>query len=101
MLASLLLPLQLPPACHEWDQLVVEKKAKYIPAGRDQTPFDVTRHIIRLDEIHGGGPPKNGIPALNHPAFVTASESDRSLKAQEMVLGVEFSGVAKAYPCGF
>jgi hypothetical protein len=98
---GLLLALCLPPASapkQQVDQLIVEKKERYIPAGPGQKPFDVTRHVIRLDDIQPGGPPKNGIPALDHPAFVTASEADQSLKAQDVILGVEFSGVAKAYP---
>jgi hypothetical protein len=79
-------------------QLIVEKKERYIPAGPGQKPFDVTRHVIRLDDIQSGGPPKNGIPALDHPAFMSTSEADRSLKAKDMILGAKFSGVAKAYP---
>lgn len=79
-------------------ELIVEKKAAYIPAGSGQRPFDVTRHVIPLDQIQSGGPPKNGIPALDHPVFVSASEAERSLKADDIVLGVEFTGIAKAYP---
>jgi uncharacterized protein DUF3179 len=97
LLLALWLPLASAPK-QQVDQLIVEKKERYIPAGPSQKPFDVTRHIIPLDEIQGGGPPKNGIPALDHPAFVTASEADQTIKAQDMILGVEFSGVAKAYP---
>ncbi len=97
LVLALLLPLASAPK-QQVDQLIVEKKERYIPAGPGQKPFDVTRHVIRLDEIQVGGPPKNGIPALDHPAFLSASEADQSLKAQDMVLGVEFSGVAKAYP---
>ncbi len=92
------LPAIFNPRQDKKDEPVVEKKAAYIPAGPGQKPFDVTRHVIRLDQIQSGGPPKNGIPALDHPAFVSASEGDRSLKGEDMVLAVEFSGVAKAYP---
>jgi hypothetical protein len=96
---SLLLSLSLAFAPHkQQDQIFVEKKARYIPAGPGQEPFDVTRHVIRLDDIQSGGPPKNGIPALDHPDFVSASEADRTLKEGDMILGVEFTGVAKAYP---
>jgi len=92
--------LALPPASspRQQGQRVAEKKARYVPGGPAHTPFDVTRHVIRLDEIQAGGPPKNGIPALNHPAFITASEADQSLKAQDMILGLEFGETAKAYP---
>ncbi len=80
------------------DELSFEKKATYIPAGSGQKPFDATRHVISLDQIQSGGPPKNGIPALDHPAFTSASEADRTLKGQDIILGVEFTGIAKAYP---
>ena len=80
--------------------LVVEKELKFIRAGRDQKPFDVTRHLIPLAGIMGGGPPRDGIPALTDPAFVSAAEADEKLKPNDIVLGLEFGGVAKAYPVG-
>jgi hypothetical protein len=83
VVASLLLATALVSSPLQQDQLIVEKKARYIPAGSGQTPFDVTRHIIRLDEIQSGGPPENGIPALDHPVFMSASEADHSLKARQ------------------
>lgn len=100
-LLSCSLLLSVPLACtpqQREDELTVEKKATYIPAGSGQKPFDVTRHVIALDQIQLGGPPKNGIPALDHPAFTNASEADRTLKAEDIVLGVEFTGISKAYP---
>lgn len=78
--------------------LKIEKKPAYIAAGRGQTPFNVTRHIIRLGDIQSGGPSKDGIPALNHPAFISATQADHVLRPFDVVLGVEFDGVAKAYP---
>jgi hypothetical protein len=80
------------------DQIITEKKAKYIPAGPGQRPFDVTRHVIPLDDIESGGPWRDGIPALDHPVFLKAQNADRSLKSEDMVLGVEFGSIAKAYP---
>jgi hypothetical protein len=38
---------------------------------------DFSRHSIPLDEIHSGGPPKDGIPALTDPKHVpTAKPGD-------------------------
>lgn len=76
----------------------VEKEREYIPAGRGQAHFNVTRHLIPPGEIQSGGPPKDGIPALTNPAFVPASEAGRLLRPSDIVLGVDFGGVAKAYP---
>jgi hypothetical protein len=78
--------------------LQVEKEPRFIPAGRGQKPFDVTRHLISLDEIRGGGPPRDGIPALDNPLFLTAPEADRVLKPADVLIGLAFDGVAKAYP---
>jgi hypothetical protein len=58
----------------------------------------VTRHSIRLEEIQSGGPPKDGIPSLTDPEFVSVKGGDRFLVSQDRVLGVVHEGVAKAYP---
>src|SRR5215469_12153585 len=71
---------------------------QYLAAGKGQPPFDVTVHAVPIDEIVNGGPPKDGIPALNHPKFVSASDGDRFLKGHDRVLGIEYNGIAKAYP---
>ena len=76
----------------------VEKKTRTIPAGPGEKPFDVTRHMIPLDEILSGGPPRNGIPSLDSPAFISAAKADGILKPSDIVIGLEFGGVAKAYP---
>ena len=89
-------PLAL--ARQNYPEVKIEKKPVHLPAGDGQKPFDVTRHLIRLTDIQSGGPVKDGIPALNHPAFTSAAEGDRVLRSSDTVLGVEFDGVAKAYP---
>ena len=50
-----------------------------------------------MDEIHGGGPSKDGIPALLEPKLVPAGEAG-FLRPQDRVVGVVRDGVAKAYP---
>lgn len=59
--------------------------------------FDFTKHSIPTGEIRGGGPPKDGIPALVDPKLVTAGEAG-FLKESDKVLGVYLNGVARAYP---
>ena len=78
-------------------QVVTEPKQRLIRTAPGDTPFDVTRHTIALKEIRGGGPPKDGIPALLEPSFISPSEAT-SLRPQDMVLGVSIGGVSKAYP---
>ncbi len=52
---------------------------------------------IRLDEIVWGGVSVNGIPPLDHPAHVEASEA-AYLKDDHIVFGMALRGEARAYP---
>jgi hypothetical protein len=58
---------------------------------------DEVPHSIPLDEIVHGGPPKDGIPALTRPSVVPARQADY-LRDDDIVLGVERNGEARAYP---
>ena len=60
--------------------------------------WNFDRHIIPPEEIQAGGPPRDGIPALTDPEFVTAREANAQLEKDEKVLGIFLDGVAKAYP---
>ncbi|MBI2153429.1 MAG: DUF3179 domain-containing protein [Candidatus Rokubacteria bacterium] len=57
-----------------------------------------SKAIVPLDEIVPGGPPPDGIPAIDRPKFVTPKEADPWLGAREPVLGLEVNGEARAYP---
>lgn len=59
--------------------------------------WDFSKHSIPLDEITGGGPPRDGIPALTNPKYVPATKAD-FMREEEQVLGVNLGGVARAYP---
>ncbi len=37
---------------------------------------DGIKHIVPLDKIRSGGPPKDGIPSIDNPQFVKASEAE-------------------------
>lgn len=80
-------------------RVIVEKKTKTISNGSGQKPFDVTRHTIPISEIERSIP-KDAIPALTRPQFVSAQEAGKNLKESDRVLGVAFDGEAKAYPIG-
>ena len=57
---------------------------------------DFTRHSVDLDEIIPGGPPRDGIPAIDAPEFVPVAEA--SLPEDEPVIGLVINGDARAYP---
>lgn len=59
--------------------------------------FDLEGALVPPDEILQGGPPRDGIPAIDRPQFVKAGDA-RFLKNSDRVLGVTRGGIAKAYP---
>jgi len=59
--------------------------------------FDFSNHSVPLDQILSGGPPKDGIPAILKPVFITAVEAG-FLNEQDRILGLVEGGEAKAYP---
>ena len=61
-----------------------------------QTKFD--RHSVPLSELESGGPPKDGIPALDHPTFVGVAEANGWLKPIEPVIALTVGGQSRAYP---
>lgn len=62
-----------------------------------QSGFDLRQATIPRNEIHSGGPPKDGIPALSNPPSVKASEAD-FLDATDRVIGVKIGAETRAYP---
>ncbi len=42
---------------------------------QDLKGFDLENSIIPLGDIKDGGPPKDGIPAIDHPKFMEGSKS--------------------------
>ncbi len=61
------------------------------------TDFSITS-VEDWGEIRGGGPPKDGIPALSDPKMIPVADETR-LGAREPVITVELEGqVPRAYP---
>jgi hypothetical protein len=55
------------------------------------------KHLIPLDKIKGGGPPKDGIPSIDNPKFVEVQGS-AFVSDSDVVIGLEINGDARAYP---
>ena len=77
--------------------VIVEPRRNLQPAGPGKQPFDVTRHTIPLREIVSSVP-RDTIPALSDPTFLSADQVTGLLKDSDRVLGVSWNGEAKAYP---
>lgn len=61
-----------------------------------KTNFDIMS--IKPEEIMSGGPPKDGIPAIDKPKFVNHADALEWLADNEPVIAFEHGGVARAYP---
>ena len=55
-----------------------------------------TKAIVPLDQIVSGGPPRDGIPSIDSPKFVSAE--DAGLQDSDLVLGLNINGDIRAYP---
>lgn len=59
--------------------------------------FDLTKSMIPSKDILHGGPPRDGIPAIDKPSYLPASQVNY-LRDNDLVLGLTHNGVARAYP---
>jgi hypothetical protein len=59
--------------------------------------FDLTDSLIPPERIERGGPPRDGIPSIDKPEFISAAAAG-FLRTKDRVLGVYRNGFAKAYP---
>ena len=56
------------------------------------------RSIVDPSEILGGGPPKDGIPSIDKPKYVSLEEADEWIADNELVLALIYKGVTRVYP---
>ena len=63
-----------------------------------QFTTDFGRHNVPYSEIFSGGPPKDGIPAIDAPQFTTVDAADTWLAPQEPVILLQVGDDARAYP---
>jgi hypothetical protein len=59
---------------------------------------DGTKYLVHPSKIRGGGPPKDGIPSIDNPKFVSVKEADEWIADNELVLAISYKGVKRVYP---
>ena len=67
-----------------------------LPTADEQLPLPTAADAL-TEEAHSGGPPKDGIPSIDDPSFLSA-EAVSFLDPGDPVFGVTTDGVTKAYP---
>lgn len=97
VIAWLVLALYMPPALHSLEETQLGNQ---IVADISSEQIQITngiRHLVPLEDIKSGGPPKDGIPSIDNPKFVKAQDA-RFLSDDDLVIGLSINGETKAYP---
>ncbi len=68
------------------------------PGAAAEFKTDFSRHVVPFSEIFSGGPPKDGIAAIDDPKFERVGEADSWLKPEEPVVRVAVGDEVRAYP---
>ncbi len=59
---------------------------------------DFCQHSVDYSEIFSGGPPPDGIPAIDRPEFVDVASADEWLEDSEPVIALTVGKETRAYP---
>ncbi|UCB47153.1 MAG: DUF3179 domain-containing protein [Spirochaetota bacterium] len=59
---------------------------------------DGTKYLVHPSKIKSGGPPKDGIPSIDNPKFVSVEEADEWIADNELVLAIKYKGFKRVYP---
>lgn len=68
------------------------------PGSVEWPKTDFEKTLVDFDEIMSGGPPRDGIPSIDNPRFVTTREAAKWLDPREPVIVLNLGGEARAYP---
>jgi hypothetical protein len=79
-----------------WPSLIAPALADPARWQSEWPDTDFSKHSIAFDEIFSGGPPKDGIPAIDDPVFVPVGEAE--LPDREPVIGLTIGDDSRAYP---
>jgi hypothetical protein len=68
------------------------------PGAEVEFRTDFSRHTLDYAEVLSGGPPKDGIPAIDAPRYVSVAAAAEWLAPREPVVRVQIGDAARAYP---
>ena len=56
------------------------------------------RYVVDPALLIAGGPPKDGIPSIDNPLYVSMEEADEWIADNELVLALIYKGITRVYP---
>ncbi len=77
--------------------MIAEPLHSFVLSKQPSNGFDLTDSLIPAAQIHHGGPPRDGIPALTNPKLIDARDATY-IRNTDRVLGIVINGEARAYP---
>ena len=81
------------------NDIVLSDPEERPPLGAElQFSTDFSLHSVPYSEILSGVPPKDVIPAVDNPRYVSIAEADEWIEALEPVILLQAGGQARAYP---
>ncbi len=96
---------QAPISPSQPEETPVPTSEPELPPDESPPPFaqlefetDFSKRIVPFSEILSGGPPKDGIPAIDEPKFTSVYEADDWIQGVEPVIFVQVGNDARAYP---
>lgn len=75
-----------------------------VPGGETGEEYEIKvtaegiKYIVDPQKIVGGGPPKDGIPSIDSPKYVSLEEADQWIQDNELVLAIIYKGIKRVYP---
>ncbi len=67
-------------------------------AGSEPWTTDFSKMTVPAKEIASGGPPRDGIPAIDNPKFITIRQAERDLDDRDPLAVVRIGDEVRAYP---
>lgn len=67
-------------------------------AGSEPWTTDFSKMTVPAEEIASGGPPRDGIPAIDNPKFITIRQAERDLGDRDPLAVVRIGDEVRAYP---
>lgn len=72
--------------------------AQFLPYSKEWPNTEFDNRVVELSEIKSGGVPKDGIPAIDKPEFISVDFASNWLNTNEPVIVLDILGQARAYP---
>jgi hypothetical protein len=63
-----------------------------------QMQLEPVQDLVDRSKVLSGGPPKDGIPSIDNPKFVSVEEADKWMEDNELILAMIYKDIKRAYP---